>query len=303
MTSRLLFNLKMFCLQPSRVQVTLVLIWFYALIEDEAQRWRTAARENPDWAEAKLVVINPPDQGRLGHAPGADLTLDWLPPRHPAAPGQINGTCPERSKSASSSSSSHHLPQWQNHDGSGGPQRREAQSQDVVSGLRDWQVSPSRLWVPIQRLRHHGSTGSGVWPSGEAAARWRLGFCGGIRVRPASARGSGRVLVSRRVSATRSRLPVQPGSAAARWVTVFPPRTPAAAAGPNRQPLSAEPGGSAGPVLRYDSVRLLFSSETVTPRPISEFSNIDIYFYYHYCQFLKKKKKNLIINSFIFCFA
>lgn len=56
-------------------------------------------RQNPDWTERKLVVINPPDEGTLGHAPVPELTFDWLPPRHSAAPGQINGTCPESSKS------------------------------------------------------------------------------------------------------------------------------------------------------------------------------------------------------------
>lgn len=220
-------------------------------------------RENPDWTKSKLVVINPPDEGKFGHALVPHLTADWLPPRHPPAPGHINGTCPERFKSEHLH---HHLLQWRNHDGSGRPQRGEAQSQDVVPRLRHWQASPPRLWVPIQRLRNYGPTGSGVWPSGEAAARRRPGFCGGIRVGPAGARGSRRVLLPRRISAARSRFPVQPGSAAARRVTVFLARTPTAAAGPDGQSLSAEPGGSAGPVLRYDSVHLLFSSEK---RPFS----------------------------------
>lgn len=71
------------------------------MVDYEAQRWRIALlpRENPDWTERKLVVINHPDRETWSHAPSTDLTVDWLPPRHPAHPGQINWTCPERSKS------------------------------------------------------------------------------------------------------------------------------------------------------------------------------------------------------------
>lgn len=98
--TKIIFNLKMFLFTavtcPNNSGMDLILLsWSKMKLRDE----ELLPRENPDWTERKLVVINPPDQRKLGHAPGSHLTVDWLPPRQPAAPGQINGTCPERSKS------------------------------------------------------------------------------------------------------------------------------------------------------------------------------------------------------------
>ena len=148
------------------------------------------------------------------------------------------------------------------HDGSRGRRRRETQSQDVISRIWDRQVPAARLRVPIQRLRHHRPAGPGDRPAGAAAARRCSGFgpvsCGlRARARAAGARRRPRrLLVPGRVAAARPRLPVQPRGAAARRSSVLPARTPAAAAGPGRQPLPAEPGGPAGRILWYGSARL-----------------------------------------------
>lgn len=143
---------------------------------------------------------------------------------------------------------------------SGRNRRREAQSEDVFSGFGAGEVPAAQLWVPVQRFRYHGPAGPGVGPAGTAAARRPPGFGpagGGLRGRGARSRlRSERLLLPRRVSAARPRLPVQPGGAAAPRGAVLPARTPAAAAGACRQSLPAEPGGPEGRLLRYGSARV-----------------------------------------------
>lgn len=83
--------------------------------------------------------------------PAAALPSDWLPlwsrsqikERPAASVSSISSI-----SSISSSTSSTSIPAEQ-HDGPGGHQRGEAQSQDVISGLWDRQVPAARLRVPV----------------------------------------------------------------------------------------------------------------------------------------------------------
>lgn len=215
--------------------------------------------QNPDRIEGKLVAINPPGL-RRGNSP-LQLSLligrccdPWRPGPHKESPPPG----PSRSVHHPHPHLSRTRVQFpdERHDGSGRSRRREAQSEDVISGFWDRQDPAARLRVPVQRLCHHRPAGPGVGPAGATAARRPSGFGpvgGGLRARGGAAgrrRRPRRVLLPWGVAAAGPRLPVQSGGAAASRSALLPAGTPAAAAGPDRQPLPAEPGGPERRVLR-----------------------------------------------------